>query len=192
MNSIIFKSASEIISLIKSRRISSEEVTKQFLEQIDKYNFTINAISDIRKLEDILEEARQKDKEIREGKPLGLLHGLPITVKDTYNVKGLISSNGNPQLKSNIAKSDAELIVRLKESGAIIIGKSNLALYALDWQSTNKWFGQTNNPYDLERVVGGSSGGSAAALASGFTPLELGTDTGGSIRVPAHFCEYLD
>lgn len=188
MKNIIFKSAAEITKLIRDKKISCVEVTKLFIDQIELHDKTINAISDIRDYNDIITEARVKDKLLKDGAVLGPLHGLPMTVKDSYNVKGLISSNGNPKLKDNIANEDAELVTRLKDAGAIIIGKTNLALYALDWQSTNPWFGQTNNPYNLNHVVGGSSGGSAAALASGFTPLELGTDAGGSIRVPAHFC----
>ena len=188
MNNIIFNSAREIMRMINAQEITSEKVVLSFLDHIDKYNPIINAICDLRNRKDILEEARTKDKLLQEGKIIGPLHGLPMTVKDSYNVKGLITSNGNPNLKSNIPDDDAELVKRLKGAGAIIIGKTNLALYALDWQSTNEWFGQTNNPYDQEYVVGGSSGGSAAALAAGFTPLELGTDAGGSIRVPAHFC----
>lgn len=188
MKNIIFKSATEITKLIRDKKISCVEVTKQFLDHIEAHNQTINAISDIVDYNDIITEARVKDKLLQDGIVLGALHGLPITVKDTYNVTGLISSNGNPKLKNNVVDHDAELVKRLKKAGAIIIGKTNLALYALDWQSTNPWFGQTNNPYNLNHVVGGSSGGSAAALASGFTALELGTDAGGSIRVPAHFC----
>ncbi|MDO5980985.1 amidase [Flavivirga spongiicola] len=188
MKSIIFKSATEITKLIRDKKISCVEVTKQFVGHIETYNKTINAITDIIDYDDIITEAKVKDRLLNNGEVIGPLHGLPITVKDTFNVKGLISSNGNPKLKGNIADHDAELVKRLKEAGAIIIGKTNLALYALDWQSTNPWFGQTNNPYNLNHVVGGSSGGSAAALASGFTALELGTDAGGSIRVPAHFC----
>lgn len=188
MEHIVFENATEITKLIRDKKISCEAVAVEFLDHIKKYNPTINAISDIRNHEDIISEAKIKDKLLSEGIVLGPLHGLPMTVKDTYHVKGLISSNGNPKLKSNIATEDAALVTRLKEAGAIIFGKTNLALYALDWQSTNPWFGQTNNPYNLNHVVGGSSGGSAAALASGFTALELGTDAGGSIRVPAHFC----
>ncbi|MEX0288095.1 MAG: amidase [Flavobacteriaceae bacterium] len=188
MKSILFQSATQIIRQIKDRKISSENVVRQFLAHIEKYNKTINAISDIRHEEDIIREAKEKDELLKTGIILGPLHGLPMTVKDTFNVLGLISSNGNPKLKNNIVNTDAELVARLKDAGAIIFGKTNLALYALDWQSTNPWFGQTNNPYNLDCVVGGSSGGSAAALACGFTPLELGTDAGGSIRVPAHFC----
>ena len=188
MEKVIFKSAVEIAEMIKSRAISCEAVATQFLDQIAEFNPEINALSDLRDREEVLEEARQKDRDIKAGKPLGALHGLPITVKDSFHVKGLISSNGNPRLKANVAESDAELIRRLKAAGAIVMGKSNLALFAMDWQSSNPWFGQSNNPYQPAHVVGGSSGGSAAALASGFTALELGTDSGGSIRVPAHFC----
>lgn len=188
MSSIIFNSATQIVNKIKNQEITCVEVAQQFLEQIESYNPTINAISDLRNEKEIIKEAKEKDQEIKENQPLGILHGLPITVKDSYKVRGLISSNGNPQFKKNISKEDAELVVRLKKAGAIIIGKSNIALYGLDWQSSNSWFGQTNNPYNLEYVVGGSSGGSAASIASGFSPLEIGTDVGGSIRVPAHFC----
>lgn len=188
MESILFKNATEITKLIRDKKISCVEVAKQFLDHIEMHNKTINAITDSVDYNDIITEARVKDQLLSDGVVLGVLHGLPITVKDTYNVEGLISSNGNPKLKNNVATNDAELVKRLIKAGAIIIGKTNLALYALDWQSTNPWFGQTNNPYNLNHVVGGSSGGSAAALASGFTALELGTDAGGSIRVPAHFC----
>tara|TARA_R110002073_G_scaffold216229_2_gene376444 strand:+ start:5564 stop:7051 length:1488 start_codon:yes stop_codon:yes gene_type:complete len=188
MKNILFHSATEITQLIRDRKVSCEDVAKQFLDHITLNNDTINAISDMRSYDSIIAEARVKDQLLDDELLLGPLHGLPMTVKDSYNVIGLISSNGNPKLQGNIVVTDAELIKRLKKSGAIIIGKTNLALYALDWQSTNPWFGQTNNPYNLDYVVGGSSGGSAAALASGFTSLELGTDAGGSIRIPAHFC----
>lgn len=188
MKSIIFHTTTEITQQIRDKEISCEQVARQFLEHITKYNGMINAICDLREFDDIINEAKDKDKLLENGEILGPLHGLPMTVKDTYQVLGLISSNGNPKLKGNIANGDAELVTRLKDAGAILIGKTNLALYALDWQSTNPWFGQTNNPYELNYVVGGNSGGSAAALASGFTALELGTDAGGSIRVPAHFC----
>ncbi|OUR91163.1 hypothetical protein A9Q87_11885 [Flavobacteriales bacterium 34_180_T64] len=188
METIVFQSASQITKEIREGKVSCVSVAKQFLEHIKSHNKTINAITDLRGYDDVIKEAKVKDRLLQDGVVLGPLHGLPMTVKDTYNVKGLISSNGNPKLKNNIAEYDAELVRRLKDAGAIIIGKTNLALFALDWQSTNPWFGQTNNPYNFNHVVGGSSGGSAAALASGFTALELGTDAGGSIRVPAHFC----
>lgn len=188
MNDLIYLSAGEIIFKIRSGEISVVQTVNAFLDQIEKQNRVINAVTDLRSRKDILEEARHKDELIKNKRPLGPLHGLPMTVKDSFDVEGLISSLGHPFLKNNRAKEDALLVKRLKEAGAIIIGKTNLPLFSIDWQSTNWWFGQTNNPYNKERVAGGSSGGSAAALAAGFTPLELGSDVGGSIRVPAHFC----
>lgn len=187
LKNIVFTSAYELVENIKSKKISVVEVVTAFLNQIKQHNPKINAICDLKNEEDILREAAQKDEEIKQGKQLGLLHGLPLTIKDSFLVKGLKTSNGDPMLRNYIAIEDAELIKRLKNEGAIIIGKTNTAFYCIDWQSTNFWNGQTNNPYDLTRVAGGSSGGSAVAVSSGFSPLELGADAGGSIRVPAHF-----
>ena len=188
MEHIPYLSATALVRKIQAGELTVEAVVSAFLEQIKKHNSGINAITDMRKEADILQEAREKDALLKKGVVLGELHGLPMTVKDGFNVKGLKSSNGHPSYKNNIATEDAELVKRLKEAGAIIIGKTNLPLFSIDWQSTNSWFGRTNNPYDLSRTPGGSSGGSAAAVAMGFTPLELGSDAGGSIRVPAHFC----
>jgi amidase len=187
MKNIVFESATELVRKIKAKEITVVETVTAFLNHIEKFNPTVNAISDLREKEEILNEAREKDLTIEQGKSLGLLHGLPITVKDSFLVNGLKNSNGDPLSRNYVATEDAELVKRLKNAGAIIIGKTNTALYCLDWQSTNFWNGQTNNPYDISRVAGGSSGGSAVSVASGFSPLELGADAGGSIRVPAHF-----
>ncbi len=187
MKNIVFTSANELVENIKSKKISVVEVVTAFLNHIKENNSQINAICDLRNEEDILKEALQKDEDIKLGKQLGILHGLPLTIKDSFLVKGLKNSNGDPLLRNYIATEDAELVKRLKNEGVIIIGKTNTALYCIDWQSTNFWNGQTNNPYDLTRVAGGSSGGSAVSVSSGFSPLELGADAGGSIRVPAHF-----
>ena len=187
MKNIIFKSANELVENIKSKKNSVVEVVTAFLNHIKKNNPKINAICDLKSDEEILREALLKDEDLKLGKPLGLLHGLPLTIKDSFLVKGLKNSNGDPLLRNHIAEEDAELVKRLKNEGAIIIGKTNVPLYCIDWQSTNFWHGQTNNPYDITRVAGGSSGGSAVSVSSGFSPLELGADAGGSIRVPAHF-----
>ena len=187
MKHIVFTSATELIEKIKSKKLSVVEVVTAFLDNIEKNNPSINAVIDLRDKADILKEAAEKDAAIHSGKDIGLLHGLPLTIKDAFLVKGLKNSNGDPLLRNYVATEDAELVKRLKKEGAIIIGKTNVALYCIDWQSTNFWNGQTNNPYDLTRVAGGSSGGSAVAVASGFSPLELGADAGGSVRVPAHF-----
>lgn len=187
MKNIVFTSANELVENIKSKKISVVQVVTAFLNNIKENNPKVNAICDLKNEEEILREALQKDEDILLGKELGLLHGLPLTIKDSFLVKGLKNSNGDPLFRNYVATEDAELIKRLKNEGAIIIGKTNTALYCIDWQSTNFWNGQTNNPYDLARVAGGSSGGSAVSVASGFSPLELGADAGGSVRVPAHF-----
>jgi len=187
MKNIVFTSAKELVYNIKSQKISVVEVVTIFLNHIKANNPKLNAICDLKKEEAIISEALQKDEEIKSGKQLGLLHGLPLTIKDAFLVKGLKNSNGDPLLRNYVAEEDAELVKRLQNEGAIIIGKTNTALYCIDWQSTNFWNGQTNNPYDLTRVAGGSSGGSAVSVAAGFSPLELGADAGGSVRVPAHF-----
>jgi amidase len=187
MKNIIFESAINIGQKIKSKEISVVEVVEAFLNQIDKHNPKVNAIYQLRDREEIIKEAKEKDLQIANGEKLDLLHGIPINIKDSFLVKGLKTSNGDPMLRNYVATEDAELVKRLKEAGAIILGKTNVPLYCIDWQSNNFWNGRTNNPYDLSRVAGGSSGGTAVAVASGFGALDLGADAGGSIRVPAHF-----
>ncbi|NRA51933.1 MAG: amidase [Phaeodactylibacter sp.] len=187
MEEIVFSSASTLLEDIISRKRSVVDVVAAFLTHIRKHNPAINAVCDLRAEDDILCEAREKDEALKSGKKVGLLHGLPMTIKDSFFVKGLINSNGDPFLRNYRAEEDAELVKRLKAEGAIILGKTNTPLYCIDWQSTNFWNGQTNNPYDLSRVAGGSSGGSAVAVSSGFSSVELGADAGGSVRVPAHF-----
>ena len=188
MNDICYWPATKIVRHIRTQETTAELVMRAFLQQISQHNTRINAITDLRHEAELLQEAREKDRQVQAGVVLGPLHGLPMTVKDGFGVQGLISSNGHPAYRAHRATEDAELVKRLKQAGAIIIGKTNLPLFSIDWQSTNWWFGQTNNPYDVRRVAGGSSGGAAAAVAMGFTPVELGSDAGGSIRVPAHFC----
>ncbi len=180
-------SASKIALKIKNREISVLQTVNAFLKRIEQVNPIVNAICELRKKEDILNDAREKDLLIQKGEIYGLLFGVPITIKDSIQVIGLKNSNGDPLLKNYVASEDAELVKRLKNEGAIIIGKTNTALYCMDWQSSNFWNGQTNNPYDLTRVAGGSSGGSAVAISSNLSALDLGADAGGSVRIPAHF-----
>lgn len=187
MQKIIFSSANEIIDKIATQQISVEQVCIEFLTQIKKHNKELNAISELRNEDEILNEAREKDGLLKSGKSRGLMYGLPMTIKDTFWVRNLKNSNGDPLQRNYVAEEDAELIEILKEEGAIIIGKTNVPLFCIDWQTTNFWNGQTNNPYDISKVAGGSSGGSAVAVSAGFSPLEIGSDAGGSIRVPAHF-----
>ena len=184
---MIFNSAHEILEKIKQREVSSLEVLESFLAQVEKVNPTINAIVAL-DIERAKEKAIEADNKINLKSKLGPLHGLPMTIKDAFEVEGIVSTGGNPAWKDNIPKRNAEAVQRLVDAGAIIFGKTNVPFLSSDLQSFNKIYGTTNNPWDLERTPGGSSGGSAAALAAGMTPLELGSDIGGSIRVPAHFC----
>ena len=184
---MIFDSAHEILEKIKQREVSSLEVLESFLAQVEKVNPKINAIVAL-DIERAKEKAKEADNKISLKSKLGPLHGLPMTIKDAFEVEGIVSTGGNPAWKDNIPKRNAEAVQRLVDAGAIIFGKTNVPFLSSDLQSFNKIYGTTNNPWDLERTPGGSSGGSAAALAAGMTPLELGSDIGGSIRVPAHFC----
>ena len=184
---MIFDSAHEILEKIKQGKVSSSEVLESFLAQVEKVNPKINAIVAL-DIERAKEKAKEADNKISLKSKLGPLHGLPMTIKDAFEVEGIVSTGGNPAWKDNIPKRNAEAVQRLVDAGAIIFGKTNVPFLSSDLQSFNKIYGTTNNPWDLERTPGGSSGGSAAALAAGMTPLELGSDIGGSIRVPAHFC----
>lgn len=184
---LAFLSATELAQKISDREISCEELLQHYLDRVDRYNGELNAIVvDVR--DQALVDARAADKMLADGKPVGPLHGVPMTVKESYNLAGTPTTWGNPDWKDNIASEDAESIRRLKEAGVIVFGKTNVPLMLADFQSYNEVYGTTNNPYDLERGPGGSSGGSAAALAAGLTGIETGSDIGGSIRNPAHFC----
>jgi amidase len=131
--------------------------------------------------------ARLADEATANGRSAGPLHGLPMTVKDVWETEGLVTTSGAPELKDYLPHTDALAVARLRQAGAIIYGKTNTPLYAGDFQTFNDVHGLTNNPWDITRTAGGSSGGSAAAVAAGLTPLEMGSDIGGSIRNPAHF-----
>ncbi len=184
---LAFASATELAQKIRDREVSCEELLKVYLERVDRFNGELNAIVvDIR--EQALEDARAADAKVASGKELPPLHGVPMTVKESYNVAGTPTTWGNPGWKDNVASEDAESVKRLKDAGVVVFGKTNVPLMLADFQSYNEVYGTTLNPYDHERVPGGSSGGSAAALAAGLTGLETGSDIGGSIRNPAHFC----
>ena len=177
---LAFASATSLAKKIADGEISCEALLQHYLDRVDRYNDDLNAIVvDIR--EQALADARAADKALADGKPTGPLHGVPMTVKESYNVAGTPTTWGNPDWKDNIAAADAESVRKLKEAGVIVFGKTNVPLMLADFQSYNDVYGTTNNPYDPSRVPGGSSGGSAAALAAGLTGLETGSDIGGSI-----------
>jgi amidase len=132
--------------------------------------------------------AREADEALARGEAWGPLHGVPFTLKDVHSTAGMRTTVGFPQLADYVAQEDSTVAARLREAGAVLIGKTNVAMMLADYQSSNPIFGHTNNPWNVERTSGGSSGGAAAALAAGMTPFEMGTDLSSSIRIPAHFC----
>ena len=185
--SLNFLSASRLAAMLRAGEITSRQTVETYFAQIRKHNPTYNAIVTLNEAQ-ALAQADQADQAMRDGKPCGPLHGVPITIKDTYRVKGSRTTAGYPPLKDYIPDSDAVAVKLLKEAGAIIIGRTNTTTLAMDMQTDNPIFGRTNNPWDIERTPAGSSGGCATALATGMTPLSLGSDLAGSIRLPASFC----
>ena len=187
MSELAFRSATSLAADIKAGRTSSRALLDLYLERIDRYNPSINAVICERR-----DHARQRadaaDAALQRGEDWGVLHGLPMTVKESYNVEGLPTTWGHPTFSNNVASADAVAVKHLQNAGAIVFGKTNVPVDLADFQSYNAVYGTTNNPWDQARTPGGSSGGSAAALAAGLTGLEIGTDIGGSIRNPAHFC----
>ena len=182
-----FASAIELAAAIKSREVSAMELTDLYIDRVERYDGRINAVV-VHDFERGREAARAADRALARGAHLGPLHGVPMTVKEAYNIQGLPTTWGIPELRDNIASEDADYVRRLKGAGAVIFGKTNVPINLGDFQSFNEIYGTTNNPWDLTRTPGGSSGGSSAALAAGLTALEAGSDIGGSIRNPAHYC----
>jgi amidase len=185
VSELAYSSAVAIADRIRQREISSREAVDYFLARVETLDEPINSVVTI-DAERARTEADAADAALARGEVRGPLHGVPMTVKDSFQTAGMRTTSGAPELASFIPTEDAWPVARLREAGAIIFGKTNLPIYAGDLQSYNKVFGTTNNPHDVSRTPGGSSGGSAAALACGFTPLELGSDIGGSIRLPSH------
>jgi len=179
--------ALEIVRNIKEGNLSITDVIEEFLERIERVEKKINAFITLRSKDELLQEAKIKDRLLKEGKARGLLFGLPIAIKDNISTRNLKTTCGSKMLYNYIPPYDATVVKLLKEEGAIILGKTNMDEFAMGSSTETSFFGPTRNPWDLERVPGGSSGGSAAALASGETPLALGSDTGGSVRAPASF-----
>lgn len=187
MSDLIFFSAFELAQMIRDRQVSAVEVLDAQLVQITKYNSKLNAICTLDE-DRARQRAKQADEALARGENWGALHGISMTVKDVFETVGLRTTSGYRPLKDYIPQQDATVVGRLKAAGAVILGKSNLARLAGDFQSTNSIFPCVNNPWNLDYTSGGSSGGSAAAIATGLSPLELGNDFGGSMRQPAHFC----
>ena len=187
-SSPIHWSAAEIARRIAARDISAVEVTRAFLARIEAINPQVNAVV-VPRFEEALDEARAADIRQVRGEPLGPLHGVPITVKECFHLAGTPSCIGleNPDRRKPL-KHDGILVRRLRQAGAIVLGKTNIPQLMIWHESDNPIYGRTNNPWDLGRTCGGSTGGEASIIAAHGSPLGLGNDLGGSIRVPSHFC----
>lgn len=182
-----FATALQAADAIRKKQVSSVELTRRVFERIDRYNPQLNAFC-YQLREDAMTQATQADAALAKGRSLGVFHGVPITVKESYGVAGHPCTWGFPPFRDSRAPQDAEVVARLKAAGAILVGATNVPVALSDWQSYNTIYGQTNNPWDVKRTPGGSSGGSASAMAAGLGYLSIGSDIGGSIRVPSHFC----
>lgn len=187
MSDVVFKPAVELAQMIRDRQISATEILNAHLEQIAKLNSKLNAICTLDE-ENARIRAKLADEALARGENWGALHGVPVTIKDIFETAGVRTTAGYIPLKDYVPQQDATVVARLKAAGAIILGKTNMAELAGDYQSTNSLFPRVNNPWNVEYTPGGSSGGSAAAIAAGLSPLDLGNDIAGSVRQPAHFC----
>jgi len=182
-----FRSARQLAGDIRRKKISALELLELYVARIARYNPQLNAIV-VTDLDAARRRARAADRALARGQIWGPLHGVPMTIKESFDVAGMPTTWGLPELRDNYATRNALAVDRFLGAGAILFGKTNVPRWLADWQTFNAIYGTTNNPWDLARVPGGSSGGSAAALAAGLTGLEAGSDIGASIRNPAHYC----
>jgi amidase len=187
MLNIVFSSTTQLAAAIRTRCVSAAETLKAHLAQIEQCNPALNAIH-IMDAEKAMERAQAADEALARGEVWGPLHGVPFTLKDVHSTAGMRTTVGFPNFADYVPKEDSTVTARLKQAGAVLIGKSNVPMLLADYQTNNPVFGRTNNPWNVNRTPGGSSGGAAAALASGMTPFDIGTDLSSSIRIPAHFC----
>lgn len=184
---ICLRPATELAGLIRSRELSSRELLQMMLARVDRLNPQINAVVTL-DTEAAQAAAARADEATAAGETAGPLHGLPITIKDAIEVGGMRSTGGAAELRDHVPATDAPAVARLRDAGAIVFGKTNVPEWSGDIQTYNELFGATSNPWDTSRTPGGSSGGPAAAVATGLTSFELGTDIGGSVRIPSSFC----
>ena len=187
MSDLAYWSTIELARALQARQVSSREALDELAQRIEDRNREVNVVVTL-DLERARDQAAAVDQARAAGRALGPLAGVPMTVKDSLMTEGLRTTSGAPELADFVPDRDADVVARLKAAGVVLVGKTNLPIYAGDVQSFNEVFGTSNNPWDLSRSVGGSSGGSAGALAAGFTPLEVGSDIAGSIRNPAAMC----
>ncbi|TIN27277.1 MAG: amidase [Mesorhizobium sp.] len=184
---LVFSSTVDLAAAIAARKISAVEVLDAHLAQIDAHNQAVNAVISLDR-EGARSQATKADAALVHGDALGPLHGVPFTLKDMHETSGMKTTVGFPPFADYVAKQDSPVVIRLKAAGGVLMAKTNVATMLSDWQSNNPLFGRTSNPWNLQRTAGGSSGGAAAALCSGMTPFDVGTDMQDSIRLPAAFC----
>ncbi len=187
MEELVRSSAVALAQAIRTKKVSSEEVVKAHLRRIEEVNPKLNAVV-LLTADAAIAEARKADAALARGDLKGPLHGVPMTIKDSLETAGIVSTAGTQGRASFVPSQDAPVVSRLRAAGAILLGKTNLPELSLGFESINGVYGRTNNPYNLACTPGGSSGGEAAIIAAGGSPLGLGADAGGSIRLPAHFC----
>jgi amidase len=182
-----FQTAKQLAAAVRKKKIGCLELLDLYLKRVEAYNPELNAIiaTDI---EGARKRARAADKAVKKGTKLGPLHGVPMTIKESFDVAGFPTTYGDPAFKDSIAQQNSLVAQRMVDAGVTLFGKTNVPLNLADWQSYNEIYGSTNNPWDLARTPGGSSGGAGAALAAGLTGIEAGSDIGASIRNPAHYC----
>ena len=180
-------SATRMAAMIRNKEISSEELVQAHIERIQEVNPKINAVV-LLLADHALAEARARDSELARGILKGPLHGVPMTVKDSLETGGIVTTSGTLGRANHVPENDASTVALMRRAGAVILGKTNVPELCLAFESDNLIFGRTSNPYDLTRTSGGSSGGEAAIIAAAGSPIGLGSDAGGSIRLPAHFC----
>jgi amidase len=186
MHAVIYASATALARAIRAKEISSAEVVHACLERIEAVNPTLNAVVQVR-ADAARAEAQAADAALARGQITGPLHGVPMTIKDSLDTAGVITTGGTTGRATYMPTQDATVVARLRMAGAIVLGKTNTPELTLSGETDNLVYGRTNNPYDLTRTPGGSSGGAGAIIAAGGSPLDIGSDTRGSIRLPAHF-----
>lgn len=187
MTQLALRPAHELCSLLAAGEVSSRELVALHLERIEQLNPSLNAVVTL-DADRALDRAAACDRDLAARRTRGPLHGLPMTIKDCFETAGIRTTSGSPDRAEHVPDGDAIAVARLVAAGAIVIGKTNLPEEVTGQETGNALFGRTCNPWDVSRTPGGSSGGAAAAVASGMTPLELGSDSGGSIRQPCHYC----
>jgi len=187
MDEIIYASASSLARAIRDGEVSSREVVEAYLTRIEEVNPVLNAVVQLT-ADAAREEARAADEALARGDETGPLHGVPMTIKDAIETEGVICTGGTQGRAAFVPAADATVVARLRAAGAILLGKTNLPELSFGFETENLVYGRTNNPYDLTRTPGGSTGGEAALIACGASPFGLGADSGGSIRQPSHFC----